>query len=54
MLRVMQCGRMASVILCSSVSARPDEAKDKAVAFVEKLGDGHPRRERTRYAARFS
>ena len=38
MSRLMLCGLMAGVILCSSAPVRADDAEDKAVAFVEKLG----------------
>ena len=37
MSRLMLCGLMAGVILCSSAPVRADDAEDKAVAFVEKL-----------------
>jgi hypothetical protein len=38
MSRLMLCGLMSGVILCSSAPVRADDAEDKAVAFVEKLG----------------
>ena len=38
MSRLMQCGFLSWVILCSSVPVWADEAEDKAVAFVKKLG----------------
>ena len=37
MSRLMLCGLMAGVILCSSAPVRADDAEAKAVAFVEKL-----------------
>src|SRR5688572_13762631 len=38
MSRWMFCGAVAVLILCSGSPARADDAEDKAVAFVEKLG----------------
>ena len=38
MSRLMLCGLMSGAILCSSAPVRADDAEDKAVAFVKKLG----------------
>lgn len=46
MSRLMQCGLMSWVILCSSAGAWADEAEDKAAAFVKNLG-GRVTRERS-------
>ena len=38
MSRMMLCGAVSWLILCPSALVRADDAEDKAVAFVEKLG----------------
>ena len=38
MSRLMQCGLMSWVILCSSVPVWADDAEDNSIEFVEKLG----------------